>query len=122
MLETKKALLKDNEWIVCGKCGHKLGRKIGEKSPIGIEIKCHSCKTLNVVNRPKNQAVSRETKSQYKYPHCYHCREYKAINGSCMAKLRNWGLGVSCKAGGSRTCKSFVPLQQYEDRYKELKK
>lgn len=44
-------------WILCAKCGHKLGRVIGDKSSITpnssigsraiIEIKCHSCKALN---------------------------------------------------------------------------
>ena len=43
----------DGEWIRCGKCGHKLGRAVGEWSPRNsfpaLEIKCHSCKELNYV-------------------------------------------------------------------------
>jgi phage FluMu protein Com len=39
-----------NNWIRCGKCGHKLGRIIGagycDPAPI-LEIKCHSCKEIN---------------------------------------------------------------------------
>ena len=42
----------ENKWIRCGHCGHKLGRiTVGDTSDtglrIGIEIKCHSCKTIN---------------------------------------------------------------------------
>lgn len=41
----------EQNWIRCGKCGHKLGKvvKAGlcDIAPI-VEIKCHSCKSLNV--------------------------------------------------------------------------
>lgn len=37
-------------WIKCGRCGHKLGRVVGagycDPAPI-VEIKCHSCKEIN---------------------------------------------------------------------------
>lgn len=40
-------------WIRCGECGHKLGRQIGDwkdrQSFPAIEIKCHSCRSLNYV-------------------------------------------------------------------------
>ena len=35
------------EWVLCRCCNHKLGRIIGK--PSGIEIKCGSCKSINVV-------------------------------------------------------------------------
>jgi len=44
----QEAIIK-NEWVVCGKCGHKLGRLVGNKIPTGLEIKCHSCKELNLI-------------------------------------------------------------------------
>ncbi len=42
---------KDN-WFRCSQCGHKLGRIAGawdkdKKAFPAIEIKCHSCKTVN---------------------------------------------------------------------------
>ena len=50
MQEIRSAKI-NGEWVVCGKCGHKLGRVVGSQSPNGIEIKCHSCKTINIVNK-----------------------------------------------------------------------
>lgn len=50
----------DKEWIRCAKCGHKLGKRIGdwgERSALpALEIKCGSCKTLNyiMVGMPRN--------------------------------------------------------------------
>lgn len=45
-------LTKDN-WFICARCGHKLGRAMGDwngmKGMPAIEIKCHSCKTLNYI-------------------------------------------------------------------------
>lgn len=45
-----KVKIDNDNWIRCGKCGHKLGRVNGEGicllAPI-IEIKCHSCKEIN---------------------------------------------------------------------------
>lgn len=41
---------KDN-WIRCGTCGHKLGKlkSAGHATASAmVEIKCHSCKTLNI--------------------------------------------------------------------------
>ena len=61
MQEIKNALL-DGEWIVCCECGHKLGRKVGDRLPTGIEIKCHSCKTINLVNKPKKRPVKKQKK------------------------------------------------------------
>lgn len=38
-------------WFRCAKCGHKLGRAVGDWQKTrfmpAIEIKCHSCKSLN---------------------------------------------------------------------------
>ncbi len=48
----KNAML-DGEWVVCAECSHKLGRKVGDELPNGLEIKCHSCKTINLINKPK---------------------------------------------------------------------
>jgi len=46
---TTAKLGRDN-WIRCGKCGHKLGIVTGSGSGTSskIEIKCHSCKELNL--------------------------------------------------------------------------
>ncbi len=47
------AVIKDG-WLVCGKCGHKFARVIGNidsgKSFLALEMKCHSCKTINYIN------------------------------------------------------------------------
>lgn len=54
MLETKqsgnKAIIDKNAWIRCVGCGHKLGKVIKYEKQKGclIEIKCHSCKTINL--------------------------------------------------------------------------
>lgn len=41
------------KWLVCGECGHKLGRIVGAWSEQttfpAIEIKCHSCKSMNYI-------------------------------------------------------------------------
>lgn len=42
------------EWIVCGKCGHKLGRVVGDNPPKGLEIKCSSCKEINSIEIERN--------------------------------------------------------------------
>jgi phage FluMu protein Com len=47
-MQVKEARIKDG-WVVCHKCGHKLGRII-DKGIGGLEIKCSSCKELNVIN------------------------------------------------------------------------
>lgn len=41
-----------NGWVVCGRCQHKLGRVIGK--PSGLEIKCHSCKAINIIEEEQN--------------------------------------------------------------------
>lgn len=45
---------RDSEkWFRCDKCGHKLGRAVGSwdnrQAMPAIEIKCHSCGTLNYI-------------------------------------------------------------------------
>ena len=122
MLETKNAML-DGEWIVCANCNHKLGRKVGEKSPTGIEIKCHSCKTINLVNRPRKRPVKREKRCpQYTTPHCKHCANYRQFTGTCMIKLMSFGLKSRAKACNSRYCVGFEPLKEYKENYKEMLK
>ena len=92
MQEIKNAML-DGEWVVCANCGHKLGKAVGDKPPTGIEIKCHSCKTINLVDRPKKRPKKREKPPvQYTQPHCYHCANYKELTGTCIVKLMSWGL------------------------------
>lgn len=122
MQEIKNAVL-DGEWVVCANCGHKLGRAVGDKPPTGIEIKCHSCKAINLVNRPKKRAVKREKQpKQYTTPHCCHCAKYKPFTDTCVAKLMSFGLKSRAKAQGSRACQSFEPLEEYKENYKELQK
>lgn len=43
-----KALNKDN-WVLCGNCRHKLCRLLGEMPTEALEIKCPSCKKLNII-------------------------------------------------------------------------
>lgn len=41
---------RNDNWIRCKECGHKLARleKSHSNCPVEIEFKCHSCKALNV--------------------------------------------------------------------------
>ena len=47
------AKLCDDGWIRCAQCRHKLGKAVGrwsgERSLPAIEIKCHSCKSINYI-------------------------------------------------------------------------
>ena len=43
-----KALNKDN-WVLCGNCRHKLCRLLGKMPTEALEIKCSSCKELNII-------------------------------------------------------------------------
>ncbi len=54
MEEIKKAM-REGEWVVCYNCGHKLGKIVGAELPTGIEIKCHSCKHINLVDKPQKR-------------------------------------------------------------------
>lgn len=120
MQEIKNAML-DGEWVVCGNCGHKLGRVVGEKSPTGLEIKCHSCKAINLVNRPQNRAKNKQKRvRQYTTPHCYHCVNYGRFTSTCVVKLMAYGLKDRAKAGGSRNCSNFEPREEYKENYKEI--
>ena len=67
MQETRKALIKDG-WVVCSKCGHKLGRVIEGQLPKGLEIKCHSCKEINLIgcSKCKSFKPKEEYKENYK--------------------------------------------------------
>lgn len=46
------AKIERDKWCRCGKCGHKLFKVLDDKIygdvPF-IEVKCHSCKEINVV-------------------------------------------------------------------------
>lgn len=50
-------------WFRCAECGHKIGRAVGSWSDRqampAIEIKCHSCKTINyiMIGGEKNERV-----------------------------------------------------------------
>lgn len=54
-------------WILCAKCGHKLARVLcdikshnatpSSRSGVIIELKCHSCKALNIYGGKKNGEV-----------------------------------------------------------------
>ena len=52
---------RDKEWFKCAQCGHKLGRMVGvwhsQQAMPAIEVKCHSCKTINylLVGGQKNK-------------------------------------------------------------------
>lgn len=47
------AKIGSDRWIRCAQCGHKLGKAVGEwsnsRSMPAIEVKCHSCKTINYI-------------------------------------------------------------------------
>lgn len=55
-----KAKIDTEGWCRCGKCGHKLFRLVEEMYPSMeiplIEIKCHSCKAVNVAWKDKEVA------------------------------------------------------------------
>lgn len=123
MQEARKALIKDG-WVVCSKCGHKLGRVVGKTTPTGLEIKCHSCKEINLVDKCKKWKEPKPKKVvQYKVPHYIHCVEYKESTNTCMARFRALGLGTRClcKPVGCSKCKSFKPKEEYKENYKEYK-
>ena len=48
-----KALNKDN-WVLCGNCKHKICRLLGKMPTEALEIKCHSCKELNIIVEGEN--------------------------------------------------------------------
>lgn len=46
-----KARIDEKSWLRCGKCSHKLGKLAKDSlANIRIEIKCHSCKAINVID------------------------------------------------------------------------
>lgn len=52
-----KALITKDGWILCAKCGHKLAKEVAnsiDKSNCEIELKCNSCKALNVYRGGQN--------------------------------------------------------------------
>lgn len=44
---------RDKEWVRCERCGHKLAKVVGvwdgKNAFPALELKCHSCKTLNYI-------------------------------------------------------------------------
>ena len=42
--------VENDGWVRCGECGHKLFKITGRTTRGEIEIKCHSCKQLNIYN------------------------------------------------------------------------
>lgn len=58
----EKIARRDNDWFRCGQCGHKLAQCRRENNfawmnpiyPI-IEIKCHSCRTINLLEIKGNK-------------------------------------------------------------------
>jgi len=59
-----RARIDKDRWIRCGQCSHKLGKAVGawsEKQAMpAIEVKCHSCKTLNYImigGQNRNESV-----------------------------------------------------------------
>lgn len=44
------ARMDEKYWVRCGRCSHKLMRVVGggESPAPTVEIKCHSCKSLNL--------------------------------------------------------------------------
>lgn len=123
MQVTRKALIKDG-WVICSKCGHKLGRVVGSQSPKGLEIKCTSCKEINLVDKCRKWKEPKTKKVvQYKVPHYTHCVEYKESTGTCMARLRALGLGTKscCKPVGCSKCKGFEPKEEFKANYKDYK-
>lgn len=67
MRERYQSMTTADGWILCAKCGHKLARVIGDKSSITlnssplrktiIEIKCQSCKALNIYGGEGNARI-----------------------------------------------------------------
>lgn len=63
--------------------------------------------------------------SQYKVPHCNHCKCYHDFTGNCLLILQGAmkrGSKGTVKAHGSRTCKSFEPKEQYKKNYKSYER
>ena len=48
--EKRNTSMSKDKWVRCAACGHKLGfvRKPARKNDCCVEIKCHSCKTINL--------------------------------------------------------------------------
>lgn len=58
MQEKYQSMITSDGWIICAKCGRKLAKVLcginsTQQQPVGrseaiIELKCHSCKSLNL--------------------------------------------------------------------------
>lgn len=67
MRERYQSMTTADGWIICGKCGHKLGRVLCDikshnttstsRSGAIIELKCHSCKALNIYGGEDNARI-----------------------------------------------------------------
>ena len=59
----------DGGWIRCGKCGHKLGKIVGSGAgnpALALEIKCHSCKEINLIGQDTDEKPSRMPAKPFK--------------------------------------------------------
>lgn len=56
---TNKAKIGTDNWIRCVYCGHKLGKLVhsGTQGDCIVEIKCHSCKTVNLCYLNKSEDI-----------------------------------------------------------------
>lgn len=45
------AKVDDEGWCRCGSCGHKLCRVMNWNNDIVIELKCHSCRKINILEQ-----------------------------------------------------------------------
>lgn len=52
---------RDEDWIRCKKCRHKLGRMVGvwkiDTVFPALEVKCHSCGTLNIIGGQEDDRI-----------------------------------------------------------------
>lgn len=73
----------------CGKCRRLLFKSVGGVRPVGVEIKCHSCKEINV--------------SEYRF--CSTCRWYQYgccmnVDGEYMTQEKSETDSCKCWDGG----------------------
>jgi len=56
---TNRARIDKDNWIRCVYCGHKLGRlvKHPNDNECIVELKCHSCKTVNLCYINRNEEI-----------------------------------------------------------------
>lgn len=52
-MNVKSIILKD--WAICGHCGCKLFKLLDNSTAKNLEIKCHQCKNINIVEIDKGE-------------------------------------------------------------------